>query len=110
MLYSTHTSHVVTISLMLFSLHIVIHNKFTIVANVLLYGRSCYCQSVSRGCVWCVCHAIVSVCALITCSPSSRGLFSIAMEQDVGAVNGLAVFSAELALALPNIVSNSLQT
>ena len=50
------------------------------------------------------------VCALITCSPSSRGLFSIAMEQDVGAVNGLAVFSAELALALPNIVSNSLQT
>ena len=53
---------------------------------------------------------MLSVCALVPCSPSSRGVFSVAAEQDVGAVNGLAVFSAELALALPNIVSHCLQT
>ena len=53
---------------------------------------------------------MLSVCPLVSCSPSSRGVFSVAAEQDVGAVNGLAVFSAELALALPNIVSHCLQT
>lgn len=58
----------------------------------------------------CTVCAMLIVCALVACSPSSRGLFSIATEQDVGAVNGLAVFSAELALALPNIVSSCLQT
>ena len=57
-----------------------------------------------------MCTMILLVCAVVSCSPSSRGLFSIATEQDVGAVNGLAVFSAELTLALPNIVSHHMHT
>ena len=38
------------------------------------------------------------------CSISSRGLFSITSEDSIGAVNGLAVFSSELTLVLPNLV------
>ena len=37
-------------------------------------------------------------------SISSRGLFSNTSEDSIGAVNGLAVFSSELTLVLPNLV------
>lgn len=87
---------------------IVMNSLFaTYIGTFCCLGGISYLSVCKEGmCALCV-PCYVSVCALVTCSPSSRGLFSIATEQDVGAVNGLAVFSAELALALPNIVSNS---